>query len=218
MPLSRIALVNHALDMAGLDSSFQAKARNWLNIILEKLSDTTDYRFLNKLQSTATAFSAGVSSYTLPVDFKRADACYWYHSTGQKGGEILVVEPYVFDQVSLGISGFPTHAMIDEFNRYIIFNAAPSTSDKTFKQRYWRTVTPLSLDSTDDAVVPDFNNQDVLIQELIAMCHEHSEDEREMAKKAEVEKAHQKHQRNEGQVGASVIDLDRNVFRGRSKR
>ncbi len=219
MPLTRIELVDHSLDMAGFDSSYRSKGRKWLNIIMEKLAVHTDYQFYNKLQTTATSFVAGQTSYDVPADFARADACFWYYSSGAKGGEILIVEPYVFDQMVVGVStGLPTHAMIDEETQKIVFNIAPSSSDKSFKQRYYRAAEFLSNDSTDDNVIPDFNDQNILIQEMIAMCHEHGEDEREMAKKAEVEKAHKMHQRNEGQVGNSRIELDRTVFRGRTRR
>lgn len=217
MPLTRIQLVDHVLDMAGLDSNYRTKGRNWLNIVLEKIANRHDYSFYNKLASSVS-FVAGQTTYPVPSDFDRPDSCFWYDSAGNKGGEILIVEPYDFDQVQISYASFPTHAMIDDENQQIIFNAAPAdASGRSYKLRYYRAAEALSTDSTDDNVIPDFDDQDVLIQELTAMAYEHANDEREDKKKNETKMAHVEHRRQSGMTEDPHLSLDRNVFRKRSR-
>lgn len=227
MALTRIQLVDFALEQAQLDSSFQAHGRKWLNHAILKLGKRRNYKFYNKI--TNTPFVAGQREYNLPSDFGslvadygKGDACFIVQPNGsdwQIGQEILLLEPYVFDQSNTGVtSGDPNTAMIDLENGKIIFNtAAPQGTNKYWRLRYFATPPQYSLDATDDNVVVKFGDQDVLLQEMLNLAFEFMDDERQQAKKADLKDANRQFERNMYQDDLnSTVDLDRNMFRSRS--
>lgn len=215
---TRIALVNFCLEQAQLDSTFQTLGRKWLNHALLKLVKRSNYKNLNTL-ATDAPFVAGVTSYALPADFGRSDACFFVNSAGAQGSEIQILEPYQFDPHKQGsIIGAPSVCMIDRDTMTIKFNAAPSpTTTDLYRLRYWKSAPSYSLDSADDSVVPDFDDQDVLLQEMLAIAFEFNDDERQDKKKMEAKMSRQEFQRNMYESdNKSTIDLDRTVFRPRT--
>ncbi len=222
MPLTRLQLVTLALDQAQLDSSFVTKANLWLNYILEKLGRRTNFKFYNK-NAPDVAFVTGVKDYALPTDFGRADACFLIGPSQEIGAEIPLYEPYVFDPTKNDTSsGNATTAMIDLEAMLIRFNIKPDAtagSNYSYRLRYFTTPPQYSLTSSDDNVVPNFQDQEWLLQELIAMAFEFSDDERQQSKKADAKMAQKDFLRNSYESdGVSSVDLDRLVFRSRASR
>lgn len=217
MPLTRIDLVNLALSQSQLDSSYQTKARGWLNLIIDRLALRRNYKFYYKT-ATDVPFIAGQQEYTLPLDYQRSDSCFLVQN-GQKGNEILIVEPYRFDQLDIGnVTGNPVAAVIKLETQTIRFNVAPSQGTTVFYRfNYWRSPASLSTDASDDLVVPDFEDQDILIQELMKWAYEFTDDERLGDKKMDMKEAHREHQRNMYESdGTGQMDLARDMFRPRT--
>lgn len=218
MPLTRIDLVNLALSQAQLDSSYQTKARGWLNVIIDRLALRRNYKFYYKTPSTDVPFVAGVQEYALPLDFQRSDSCFLVQN-GQKGNEIMIVEPYRFDQLDIGnVTGNPIAAVIKLETQVIRFNTVPAAGTTcSYRLNYWRSPQALTTDSTDDLVVPDFEDQDILINELMKWAYEFIDDERLGDKKMDIKEAHREHQRNMYESdGTGQIDLARDMFRPRT--
>ena len=65
------------------------------------------------------------------------------------------------------------------------FNINPGDNYYGYILRYFRKPADLSTTSADDSVVPDFLDQEYLVQELVKYMHEFTDDERYEAKKAE---------------------------------
>lgn len=217
--MTRIALINHALDQAGLDSSFQTKARTWLNTVLEKLSIRTNYKFYRK--KAETAWVSGQKAYNLPADYQRSDSCFMLDPAGNPGQAIPIVEPYEFDMYTPGSSsGTPVMATIDLDAGTIIFSSAPSDPNgRSYRLWYFRDPPTYSTDTTDDSVVPDFEDQETLIQELILMAYQFREDEREAAQERKLKETKAEFQRNMFESdGTSVMPLNSFVFRNGRRR
>lgn len=219
MSLTRIQIITLALDQAGLDSSFNTKAYTWFNVITEKLSFDTRYKFYN-LNYPDVAFIPGQNTYALPTDYRRSDTCYLINADGSRGNEIFIVEPYRFDSVTYNLNGLPNVAMIDLEAGNLVFNNTPSSSvNAKFRLRYFKKAAVYALNSSDDNVIPDFESQEVLIEELIGMAFFHQDDERFAAQEAKILKVKQNHQRNmyESQ-STGQIDLAHENFRHRRRR
>jgi len=219
MALDRIGIVNLALDQAGLDTSFQTKARGWLNYVTQSLADNYNYRFYRKVASDVP-YLAGVKTYNLPTGFSKIDTIYRVSQDGSLGDQIFVMEPYAFDQYARGYTGDPTLALIDTRLLTITFNNTPSTTTSTsYRLSYFVQPAVLSTNSTDDAVIPDFQDQNVLIQELMKMAYEHQDDDRYLSKKADAKEANQELQRNQFQAtDTGVMDLSHAHFKSRRRR
>lgn len=219
MALTRIQLINLALDQSGLDSSYQTKARGWLNHATLKLAKNFNYKFYNKT-AAAVPFVAGTVSYSLPTDFLNIDTINRVNSSGVLGDEIFVYESYEFDRYSLNIAGDPSCAMIDDEGGKAVFNTTPATTSSTsYRMRYFRKPTVYSTDNTDDAVVPDFKDQEVLLQELMKFAYENLDDERFPQKVGEALKANQALQRNEVRTSdTGKVQLSNANFVARRRR
>lgn len=218
MPLTRIQLVDQALEQAGLDTGFRAKGRMWLNIVLEKLSARTNYRF--NRASVDTSFTANTSRYALPADFQRIDTLYYVDANGNQGNMIRISEPYEAEQARTSASGAPQVAWVDDEQDELVFNSAPGTvNGEKFRMSYFKTPATYSLDATDDSQVVDFDDQWTLLEEVKALAYEFAEDEREMQKKAEAKESSRDFQRNMYQSDAnSKVDLNAELFRPTRRR
>ncbi len=216
--LTRIQLVDYALTQAQLDTNFRTLGRTWLNHVLNKLYKRSNYLNSNIL-AAAVPLVAGVDIYALPTDFGRADACFFYNAQGIQGAEIPIVDSYMFDPWKQGSStGAPSVAYIDVDTETIHFNSKPSQgSTDYYRLRYFKEAPSYSTDSSDDNVIPDFEDQDMLIQEVIAQAFEYTDDERQDKKKAEAMMSRKDFQRNMNQNdNQSVCELDRLIFRNHS--
>lgn len=219
MPLTRIALVNQALDQAGLDTSYQAKARGWLNAVTETLAIQNNYNFYRKT-ATDAALVSGQSNYSLPTDFQKPDSLLRVDSLGNVGSQIFIVDPDRFDMYVRGFNGDPTLATIDIPNLLLKFNGVPTaTTAMYYRLSYFRKPTTLSLDSSDDNVIPDFSDQTVLRENLIKWAYENLDDERYPQKSAEAKEANQKLMRNILQTtDTGKMQLSTENFRARRRR
>lgn len=217
MALTRLQIFQHVLDLAQLDSTefYLAKCRLWYKISVEKLALRKDFPFYNK--KADYSFVANQTAYTLPTDYLRPDACFHVDQNGVQGDEITIREPYQFDPYVTNADGLPFCSMIDADGGNIVFNSASSNpSGKKYRFRYFRKPTDYSLTNSDDGVVPDFEDSDVLIQNMLAIAYEREDDERQNTKKAEAEQASIGHQRNMYNAdSSSTLDLSRENFRGR---
>lgn len=214
--LTNIEIIDFALQQAQLDTGFRAQAYTWLNHILNTRADRTD--MLSYRKSLDTPFTAGTRSYPYPDDFLRANAMFLVDNQGNVGAEILILDPYRFDAVNTGAqTGYPSVCMIDTNTGLINFNqTAPSSADKLWRFKYYKKA-PTYTFTTDDAVVPDYEDQDTLLQELIAMAMEFTDDERQDKAKMKAKMTRQDYERNMYQSDlTSQVDLNRNVFRPRS--
>lgn len=221
MALTRIELIDVALKQSGLDSSFRTDARTWLNIILKKQGGDYDWPEW-AVTSPYTVFVPGTSAYALPADFEHADTIYLYQLNNglyQRGQQILIMDSYRFDEVNwLTLSGTPTAAWIDEENSTIQFNSAPNNNQQGFKLRYFKDAPQYSTSSADDAVVPEFKDQNFLIQELQKWALEFQDDQRFPAKMAESQNDLKITKRNNLQNDASPsMPLQNTTFRGRTR-
>jgi len=217
MPLTRIDIVNTALEQSQLDSTYQSKARKWLNIIVDRLALRKNYKFYYKTADDVP-FVAGTLEYALPLDYQRSDSCFVISNAAQ-GREIIIVEPYRFEQTSfVNLNGDPTAALIKIENQTIKFNSSPAQgTTASYRFNYWRSPQALTLDAADDLVIPDFEDQDILIQELVKWAFEYLDDERYGQKAGEIKSAHQEHQRNMYESdGTGQMDLARGMFRPRT--
>lgn len=216
--LTRIQMVNEALQQAGLDSSFQDRGRNWVNILLEKLARRTNYKNLRK--TVDTAYLAGQIAYNLPNDFRRIDTMWQIDSSGNQGGIISIREPYEAEKFLTNAQGFPQVVWVDEELGKFQFDSAPaSTSGERFRTSYFKSPAQYSLDSADDDVVVEFDDQWTLLEELKALAYEWAEDDREGNKKQEAKEALRDYQRNMFQSDSnSNVPLNQEIFRGTSRR
>ncbi len=221
MALDRIGIVNLALDQAGLDSSFQTKARGWLNFVTQKLAEQYNYKFYRTTASDVP-YIAGTKTYALPTSpaFQKADTVYRVNSDGSLGDQIFLMDSYRFDQYARGYTGDPTLALIDTKLNTITFNNTPaSTTATSYRLTYFMKPAVLSTSNADDAVVPDFIDQNVLIQELMKMAYEHQDDERYQEKNQDALKANQMLQRNQFQAtDTGLMDLSHSQFKPRRRR
>lgn len=220
--LTVIGLVDFALDQAGLDISYRTKGRNWLNYIVNKLSKNNNYKFYNVTAPDVT-FLAGQTIYPLPTDFLTTDTIYRVQNQNGalvQGDQIFVLDSYRFDQYSRGLNGDPTLAMVDTENQTIIFNNIPgSTTQTSFRLRYFRKPANYAVDGSDDTDIPDFPSQDTLIEELMKLAYENLDDQRYESKKQDAAKAQRDLQRNETQnIDTNVVDLSHAKFVNRWRR
>jgi hypothetical protein len=221
MALTRIQIVNLALDQAGLDTSFQAKARNWLNYITKNLSERQNYKFYRK--SVDAPFVVNQTDYDLgsiAPDFDRVDGMFYVDSNGVQGRGIFLADAYMFDQYRTNGSGFPYYAYIDEEDNTVKFNSSPaSVAGDAFRMFYFREPATLSLDDADDGVIPDYKDQGTLVAELEAMAFKFIDDERYGQQKQEAKQESQTYQRLTSQVdGNSKMDLNSWQFRSNRRR
>lgn len=217
MALTRLQMFQFVLDQAQLEASpyYLAKARLWYKIVVDKLTLRQDYKFYNKVIDTP--WVSGQKVYNVPSDYQRSDACFQVNEAGVQGDEIFIRDTYQFDPYVSSASGMPTVAYINNTDNTIVFNSAPTNpSGKQFRLRYFKLPTDYSLTDSDDNVVPDFEDCDVIMQHMLSIAFEREDDERQSSKKMDAKLADQAQQRNMYDADSSSSnDLARESFRGR---
>ena len=218
MALTNIQLINLALEQSGLDSSFQTKARTWLNHVSLKLAERQDYPKFNTQSNIP--FVSGQRAYDLPATFLRSDSAYLYkNAEDQRGVDILLVSKYMFDKYRVSASGNPSIATIDEDNNQIIFNSIPNNALQGCRLRYFRKPVAIATDTTNDNDTPDFPDQDLLLQELQVMAYEFVGDPREQSKAQQAMATKRDFQKNMyNDDSFSQISLENTHFRPTSRR
>jgi hypothetical protein len=211
-------MMDYALGQSQLDTSFRPDARLWYNIIVNKLSDYNDYPFYR--ESVLIPYVAGQKRYALPADFKNADEAYQTDTQGNTSVPIPLIDSYIFQQMSVGnVSGSASVGYVDTGTRELVLNSVPNDSGVGVKFFYYKQPLQVDLSGADDASIPDFIDQTLLMEELKLQAYEFRNDERYMQKKAEIKEADVKFQRNMYQDDAfSTIPLNAVNFRGRRGR
>lgn len=211
--------MDYALNQAQLDSSFRQEARLWYNIVVNKLASYYDYPFYRT--SVSIPYVSGQRAYSLPADFKSADEAYQYDINGNTSIMIPLVDSYMFQQMSTGnVTGNGSVAYVDTQSNEIVLNSAPNPGTNVgIKLFYFRKPVAIALDGSDDASVPDFQDQTLLMEELKAQAFEFRNDDRYMSKKQEIQKANIDFQRNMYQTDSySNMNLNAVNFRGTNRR
>jgi hypothetical protein len=222
--LTLLQMMDYALGQAQLDSSFRADARMWYNIVVNRLTANFDYPFYRT--SADTPFVVGQKEYALPADFKTADECYKIDQNGYMGSPIPIIQSYLFNQMDTGNTSGPANvAMIrtmdsQTLNGKIVFNASlASGNGEGFRLFYFKRPAQVATNGANDASVPDFLDQNTIMEELKKEAYEFRNDERYMQKKAEAKESMALFQRNQYNDDAfSTVPLNAQVFRGNNRR
>jgi hypothetical protein len=216
--LTLLQIMDHALSQAQLDSTFRADARQWYNIIVNKLAAYSDYPFYRK--SEDLPYVQGQRRYALPADFKNADEAYQVDSNGFQSMMIPLVDSYMFNQMAAGnVSGNASVAYIDTQTNEIVLNSAPLNGVVGIRLFYFKSPSQVDLDGADDASIPDFKDQQLLIEEMKAMAYEFRNDDRYQMKKQEAMRAKADFDRNMYQDDSySVMPLNAVNFRSTNRR
>lgn len=226
--LTRLQLLTYALDQAQLDSSYLPQARLWLNHYIEKQARNFDWPWF-RVVSSAVTMTPGTLSYSLASNYGRSDTLYLYQNA-QRVKQVFIVEPSLFDQYNNNVNsaGFPEVAYIQAASpifdvsgnqiKTLVFNQAPNNSNISFVHTWFRRPVFLATTgaqaTTDDALVPDFEDQDMLLQEMMKVAFQNIDDDRQVsqmqismqaAKEAKINAA--------DQDDNSVVELATSVFR-----
>jgi len=217
--LTLIKLVDEALGQAGLDSSYRAKGRNWLNIALDRLANRYNYRFYRT--SVDVPFVALQKDYNLPADFKRVDTVFYIDANGSQGSQISIREPYEAEPYQQDTAfGIPNIGWIDDQADKIKFSSAPAAvTGEKYRLHYFSDSPSYDTTGSDDSTIPAFDDQWLLMEEIKALAYEWQDDERYPMKKQEAAQANQEFQRNMYQSDAfSRIPLNNELFRSTVRR
>lgn len=218
--LTLLQMIDYALNQAQLDSSFRPDARLWYNITANRLANKYDYPFY--YTKVDTIFVPGTKDYSVPANFNRAETCYQIDNQGNQGVLIPILEPYLFNQMNGGnISGPSSVAMIDQLTAQIKFNTSLSDNNNSvgFRLFYYRKPVQVDLTGTSDSSVPDFLDQDTMMEELKKNAFEFRDDPRYMQKKMEAKEALVEYQRNQyNNDSYSTVPLNAVNFRSTNRR
>lgn len=222
-----LQMMTEALAQAGLDSSYNAQARSWVNTILEAQCRNYDWPYY-ALTYADQPFVAGQTTYTLPANFARPDQNVYLvqnannAQNNQRSGLVKMVDRGLFEQVrSNTTNGNPTTSTI-QWNYVdngsaptpvLIFDASPSSlSNLLWRMPYFRVATSVDLTGTDDNNIPDFMPQDFLINELKKYAFENIDDERYQVKAQENAQTLQAVKINANMAKTSKINLAPEVY------
>ncbi len=171
-------IIQDAVSMAQLDSGFYVLARKYYNLILENYARNVTWPYFLKTQ-TDQILLQGQNEYDLPDDWAKEQDLYLIAPSGQRGQEILILDPYQFDQLDNAANGQPTFAKIKATERKLVFNNSPSSSNYNYKFTYYRLPNAIDTEGANDADTPDFDNPMQLIEEMTARLMKYNDDERQ---------------------------------------
>lgn len=180
-------LMTEALTQSGLDvNSFEPQCRSWVNTILNTQCRNGSWDYYKKTWADQP-FITGQTIYTpLPTDFARPDLNIYLVQFGQRAGLIKMFDRGVWEVMRQQTpTGTPQVCCIEwDYTNgaqvpSLLFDAVPSLSIPLyFRMPYFRLATEVALDGTDDSKIPDFHDQNFLLEELKKMAFEHQDDER----------------------------------------
>lgn len=222
---TRVQLMDEALHLAGLDSGYYTLTRGWLNTIIEAQARNFRWPFYAKT-APDVPFIAGQLAYDVPGDLAQPNTIFLVQN-GQRGAEISIVDPGLFEVYKYGTAaGSPRYATI--YTSYdagaqvqtLNFDQVALNSNASYRLAYFRLPEPQSLDNTDDNNIPDFQNQDFLIEALIKVMNKDEDDSRYEAQKAEAAETERKAKFNTYPANSNTVTLDRSRFApgGRRRR
>lgn len=179
-------VINTAIDLAQMDSSFLPMARKFYNLVMEQQSKDFDWPVFRKT-TALQSFIDGTVAYDVPADFSRSDYCYLFSSDGQRGAEILILSQLLFDRLKTATnSGVPRIAYIDQGNGQIVFEN--SQSPYKYKFTYFRKGTLIDLNGANDSDDIDFDDENYFIKAITTWLMDYSDDDRADAFLAKADK------------------------------
>lgn len=204
-------VLNTAIQFAQLDSQFLPMARLYYNLALREQTRDFKWPFFRVTGGTEN-FIAGQLNYDLPEDYARGDTVYLY-SQGQRGREIKIVDPTIFDQLKVSdvnLIGTPRICKIDQDLAKLVFECAPNQDG--YQLNYFRKATEIDTQGSNDADAPDYEDEMMLIQKITQLLMEYTDDERYSRKMQEVDKKLREAKLNVYDTDAnSVINLSNSV-------
>ena len=173
-------VVNRAVELAQLDSSFLPLARQYYNLILSDLSSSFNWPYF-RVQNSNVLFISGQYKYNLPSDWSRSDTCYLVDSNNNRK-ELPIISKYRFDRLNRGgsNSGDPRMCYIDLSNKKIVFDSSP-TDTRYFEFTYFRKPEIVDESGADDAQEIDAESPMYMINKICAFLLDYNDDERAMA-------------------------------------
>jgi hypothetical protein len=170
-------IVNRAVELAQLDSSFLQLARQHYNLIIDDIAISFNWPFY-RVQYPDVPFVAGKLSYDLPTDWVRSDTCYLIDQNNNRK-ELPIISKYRFDRLLRGGvgTGDPRVCYTDLTNRKLIFDFAPS-SIRAFQFTYFRHPETCDESGGDDAAESDCESPMYMINKICANLLDYNDDER----------------------------------------
>lgn len=200
-----------AIQFSQLDNQFLPLARLYYNLVVREQGRDFKWPYYRKTTPTVS-FIAGQLSYDLPIDYARGDTVYLY-SQGQRGREIKIVDPTIYDQLKVSdanLIGTPRICKIDQNLAKLIVESSPSIDG--FQLNYFRKAAEISVDGANDSDAPDFEDEMMLIQNITRHLMEYTDDDRYERKVSEVDKKLREAKLNVYDTDAnSVINLSNSV-------
>jgi hypothetical protein len=188
MAITVLQVVDTALGIAQLDSNFRPKARLYYNLSLREAVRDFDWPYFRRSAGNQN-FLQGQTQYDLPEDYSRAETCYYISQNGQRGRQIKLLEPEMFDQLRVqdpSVIGVPRYGLIDRNNGKIVFECAPAEGGFYFT--YFRKAAEIDISGGNDNDAPDFEDETFLIQKITQWFFDYADDERYDRKSAEISK------------------------------
>lgn len=216
--LTRAQMMAEALNLAGLSADFYGLARVWINTIIETQARDFDWDFYAKTASDTTLVP-GTLSYSVPADFCKPNGNMYLIQNSQRGPEIRVVDAQTFNLYKTGTgSGAPRMAMIVTSmgasgpTQAVHFDQVSSQTNTAFRMPYFRMPTALSTSDSDDTKVPDFLNQNFLIEEIIKYAFKYRDDERYGQQAGESQVVLRAAKMNQSNTAQPVVQLATDKF------
>lgn len=170
-------IVQRAVELAQLDSSFLTLARQYYNLVIEDSVSDFDFPYLRAV-SADTPFVSGQVAYALPTDYSRSDTCYLKDGNGNRRA-IIIMSKYRFDRMQVAsYSGDPTKAYIDQLNQKIVFDAAPSGTTRYYSLTYFQKQPDIDDQGGDDTVDCPIQSPQFVVYEIASMLLDYNDDER----------------------------------------
>ncbi len=220
--LTRAQLMDLALTQAGLDSGFYTQARQWLNNFIAEQARNFDWPFYFKFQADQN-FVGNQLEYSVPTDFARPGRAIYMIQGGTRSQDVQVMEPEEFGQyINIGSSTRPMVSMIrydytaGAYIPKLVFNSVPTATSGNLMYRlpYYRLPADMSTTNSDDTKIPDFLNQDFLIESMKKWAFEHQDDARYAAKKQETDESLHNAKMNTYNAMSQKVELANQVFKG----
>jgi hypothetical protein len=211
MAITVLQVIDAAIGLAQLDQSFRPQGRLYYNLAIREQNRDFDWPYYNKL-SDPENFIAGQTEYDLPDDYSRSDTVYLY-ANGQRGRQIKMLDKTLFDQLRVpdpATSGSPRICTVDRNAGKLVFECVPGQDG--FIHRYFRKASEIDVNGSNDADVPDFDDETFLIQKIAQWFFDYTDDDRYTRKVSEVDKKLREAKLNVYNIDDnSVVDLNNSV-------
>lgn len=188
MAITVLQVIDTAIGIAQLDSSFRPQGRLYYNLALREQNRDFDWPYYNKITPLQN-FVAGQTDYDLPEDYSRSDTVYLASASGQRGRPIKMLDKTLFDQLRVpegSTFGSPRICTVDNNLGVLIFEC--SQNQDGFIHRYFRKAAEIDINGSNDSDEPDFEDETFLIQKISQWMLDYTDDDRYTRKVSEVDK------------------------------